>query len=393
MEAGSNTVVVIGSGPAGVASALALKDAGLRPLLVEQGDKVGSSWRHRRYDRLYLNTSGKLSHLPGRPYPEGTPDFPSRDQMVEHLERHAAEDGIDLLLDTTVDCIDQNDDGWLVWTSSGKIHTRQLIVATGHQNTPVIPEWKGRSDFKGELLHSSEYRNPDAYRGTKVLVVGSGNSGMEIAHDLAEGGASEVRLSVRTPPNIIPLEGTSGEVIASVLYKLPLRIGDAMTRFNRRQTIGDLSEYGLPVPEEGLFSRLRRLDQVPPILSEEVIESIKKRKFEVVSAVESLDATGVQLADGERMEPDAVICATGYRTGLEPLVGHLGVLDEQGVPKAVEGKPAALGLRFVGYVPRPAGIYYFGREGKRAAKAIARELRTAGAPQPRRARASASALS
>ena len=313
--------------------------------------------------------------------------------MVEHLERHAAEDGIDLLLDTTVDCIDHNDDGWLVWTSSGKIHTRQLIVATGHQNTPVIPEWKGRSDFKGELLHSSEYRNPDAYRGTKVLVVGSGNSGMEIAHDLAEGGASEVRLSVRTPPNIIPLEGTSGEVIASVLYKLPLRIGDAMTRFNRRQTIGDLSEYGLPVPEEGLFSRLRRLDQVPPILSEEVIESIKKRKFEVVGAVESLDATGVQLADGERMEPDAVICATGYRTGLEPLVGHLGVLDEQGVPKAVEGKPAAPGLRFVGYVPRPAGIYYFGREGKRAAKAIARELRTAGAPQPRRARASASALS
>jgi hypothetical protein len=172
-----------------------------------------------------------------------------------------------------------------------------------------------------------------------------------------------------------------------------LRIGDAMTRFNRRQNVGDLSEYGLPVPEEGLFSRLRRFGQVPPILSEEVIESIKERRFEVVGAVESLDVTGVQLADGERIEPDAVVCATGYRCGLEPLVGHLGVLDEQGVPKAVEGKPAAPGLRFVGYVPRPAGIYYFGREGKRAAKAIARELRTAGAPEPRRGRASASALS
>ena len=101
----------------------------------------------------------------------------------------------------------------------------------------------------------------------------------------------------------------------------------------------------------------------------------------------------MQLADGERMEPDAVICATGYRAGLEPLVGHLGVLNQPGVPKAVEGKPAAPGLRFVGYVPRPAGIHYFGREGKRAAKAIARELRTAGAPKPRRARASASARS
>ncbi len=374
---------MIGAGPAGVASALALKDAGLRPLLIDQGDKVGSSWRDRRYDRLNLNTSGSLSHLPGRPYPEGTPDFPSRDQMVEHLERHAQEDGIDLLLDTTVDCIDRNDDGWLLWTSAGKIHTRQLIVATGHQNTPFIPEWKGRSSFKGELLHSSEYRNPEPYRGKQVLVVGSGNSGMEIAHDLAEGGASEVRLSVRTPPNIIPLEGTSGEVIASVLYKLPLRVGDAVTRFNRRQNIGDLSEYGLPVPEEGLFSRLRRLGQVPPILSEEVIESIKERRFEVVGAVESLDAMGVQLADGERIEPDAVVCATGYRTGLEPLVGRLGVLDEVGVPKALHGKPAAPGLRFVGYVPRPAGIYYFGKEAKRAAKAIKRELRRAGPTQPK----------
>ena len=223
--------------------------------------------------------------------------------MVEHLERHAAEEGIDRLFDTTVDCMERNDDGWLLWTSSGKIHTRQVIVATGHQNTPFIPEWEGWSRFKGDLLHSSEYRNPEPYRGKTVLVVGSGNSGIEIAHDLATGGAGEVRLAVRTPPNIIPLEGTSGEVIASVLYKLPLRVGDAVTGFNRRQNIGDLSDYGLPVPEEGLFSRLRRIGQVPPILSEEVVESIKERRFEVVAAVESLDASGVELVDGGGSSP------------------------------------------------------------------------------------------
>lgn len=374
MEAGANTVVVIGAGPAGVASALALKDAGLRPLLVDRG-RAGSSWRERRYDRLTLNTSGKVSHLPGRPYPEGTPEFPTRDQMVDHLERGAAEDGIDRLFDTTVDCIERNDRGWLLWTSAGKIHTRQVIVATGHQNAPFIPEWKGRASFEGELLHSSEYRNPEPYRGKRVLVVGSGNSGIEIAHDLATGGAAEVRLSVRTPPNIIPLEGTSGEVIASVLYKLPLRVGDAVTRLNRRQNIGDLAEYGLPIPEEGLFSRLRRIGQVPPILGEEVVESIKERRFEVVGAVGSLDASGVDLADGGRIEPDAVIAATGWRPGLEEMVGKLGVLDEAGMPRVVGGGSAAPGLRFVGYVPRPAGIYYFGKEAKRAAKAIARELR------------------
>ena len=152
---------------------------------------------------------------------------------------------------------------------------------------------------------------------------------------------------MRTPPNIIPLEGTSGEVIASVLYKLPLRVGNAVTRFNRRMNIGDLSEYGLPGPKEGLFSRLRRLGQVPPILSEEVIESVKERRFVIVGAVESLDATAVVLADGERIEPDAVICATGYRRDLEPLVGHLGVLDANGKPLVQGDKAAAQGLRFI----------------------------------------------
>jgi Pyridine nucleotide-disulphide oxidoreductase len=384
MNAGPNTVVVVGAGPAGIASALALKDAGLRPLLIEKGDRVATSWRERRYDRLTLNTSGKVSHLPDRPYPDGTPEFPPRDQVVAHLERGAQEEGIDLLLDTAVECIDRNDNGWLLWTSAGKIHTRQLIVATGHQNEPVVPDWEGRSKYKGELLHSADYKSPAAYRGKRVLVVGAGNSGMEIAHDLTTGGASEVRMSVRTPPNMLPRKGTSDEILASVLYKLPNRIGDAMTRFARKQEIGDLSEYGLPVPEEGLFSRLERIGQVPAILSEEVIESIKERRFEVVGAVESLDASGVNLAAGERIEPDAVICATGYRCGLEQLVGRFAVLDEDGVPKAIRGRAAAPGLRFVGYEPRPAGIHYYGKEAKRATKEIKRELRAnpVGGSQP-----------
>ena len=380
MEAGSNTVVVIGAGPAGLASALALKDAGMRPLVIDRAEEVGSAWRGR-YDGLELNTARTFSHLPGRPYPEGTPMFPSRDQIIDHLERHAQEDGIDWLLDTTVECIDRNNGGWLLWTSAGKIHTRQLIVATGHENTPHTPEWTGRSSFEGELLHSSKYRNAKPYRGAKALVVGSGNSGMEIAHELAEAGASKVWLSVRTPPNIIPREGAVGEAFAALLYRLPLRVADAFTRFNRRMNVGDLTEFGLPVPEEGVFARLRRQNVVPAILREEVIESIKERKVEVVAAVDSLDPAEVRLADDNHIEPDAVICATGYRRGLEPLVGKLGVLDESGgLPKTVGGRPAAPGLRFVGYVPRPAGMHYMGREARRAAKGIARELRRAGAP-------------
>ncbi len=86
-------VVVIGAGPSGVAAALSLRDRGLRPLLVDRADHVGSSWK-ARYDRLKLNTGRRTSHMPNRPYPKGTDVFPTRDQVVEHLDRHAHEDGI-----------------------------------------------------------------------------------------------------------------------------------------------------------------------------------------------------------------------------------------------------------------------------------------------------------
>jgi hypothetical protein len=108
-----------------------------------------------------------------------------------------------------------------------------------------------------------------------------------------------------------------------------------------------------------------------------VIYPIREGRIEVVAAVESLDASGVRLADGSRVEPEALVCATGYRRALEPLVGHLGVLDERGVPRAVGATPAADGLRFIGFVPRPGGIGDMANEAKRASRAIARELRRA----------------
>jgi hypothetical protein len=158
------------------------------------------------------------------------------------------------------------------------------------------------------------------------------------------------------------------------LLPLPARFGDAVARFGRRMGVGDLTEYGLPVPEEGVFSRLHRLGVAPAIVDQEVIEAIKARRIEVVRGVESLDETGVRLADGARVEPDVVICATGYRRGLEPLVGHLGVLDDRGVPRARGETAAAGGLRFLGFVSRPGALGYMGREAKRAARAIVREL-------------------
>jgi cation diffusion facilitator CzcD-associated flavoprotein CzcO len=370
-------VLIVGAGPAGVAAAVALKDRGVRPIVVDQAQSVASSWR-RRYDRLRLNTCRPFSHLPKRRFPRGTPMFPSRDQLIEHLERHAGEDGIELKLGTRVERIDRADGGWALETSAGERRAPQVIVAAGYEQEPIIPNWSGRASFGGELLHSSEYRNPEPFKGKRVLVVGPGCSGMEIAYDLAEHGASRVWLAVRTPPNILLRSGPGGlpgDVMGVILLHFPLRIGDAVARFGSRQDPGDLTEYGLPMPDEGVFTRLRRTGQAPAIVDKEVIEAVKAGRIEVVGAVASLDETGVELAGGARVEPDAVICATGYGRVLDPLVGHLGVLDEHGIPRSRGATPAAPGLRFIGYVPRPGGLGYAGKESRKAARAIARELR------------------
>src|SRR3954447_16844292 len=104
----SHQVAIIGAGTSGVSAAVALADRGVKPLLLDRADQVGSSWRSR-YDRLRLNTGRQFSHLPDRPYPTGTPTFPTRDQVVDHIERHANEDGIALRLGCTAERVDRSD--------------------------------------------------------------------------------------------------------------------------------------------------------------------------------------------------------------------------------------------------------------------------------------------
>ena len=373
---GEHEVAIVGAGPAGISTAVALKDRGVRPLLIDRAESVGSSWR-TRYDRLKLNTGRQFSHLPGRKYPKGTPTFPTRDQVIEHLEDGAREDGMELLLGSSVERIEPRNGGWSLETSTGLVSSRQVVVATGYEHSPLIPDWPGRESFAGELLHSSEYRNPAPFQGMRVLVVGPGCSGMEIAHDLATGGAAKVWLSARTPPNIIKRQGPvglPGDVIATPLYHAPIRLADAIARFGRKMDFGDLSEYGLPVPEEGIFARNARLGVAPAIVDKEVIDSIKARQIEIVRGMDAFADGEAVLADGARVDPDAVICATGYHRGLEPLVGHLGVLDDRGRPRVVGETPAANGLRFVGFIPRPSQIGASAKQARRAARAIVREL-------------------
>jgi cation diffusion facilitator CzcD-associated flavoprotein CzcO len=369
-------IAIIGAGPAGISVALSLRDRGLRPLLIDRADQVGSSWRSR-YDRLKLNTGRPFSHLPNRPYPQGTPMFPSRDDVVAHLDRHAHEDGIDLRMQAEVTRIDRRARGWRLATSDGEMDARHVVVAIGNQHTARIPQWPGADGFTGQILHSSEYRNPCPYQGRKVLVVGSGSSGMEIAHDLATGGAGKVWLGIRTPPNILLRSlpgGLPGDLVSLPLFRAPVRVADAISTAARRANLGDLTEFGLPIPPEGTFTRVKLHDQVPALVDMDVINAFRDGSIQVVATVESFDGDHVVLVDGSRVDPHAVVLATGYQRGLESLVGHLGVLDERGKPVAWGERPAADGLRFIGYDVRPSLIGYMAKQSKRIARRIAAEL-------------------
>jgi cation diffusion facilitator CzcD-associated flavoprotein CzcO len=367
--------VIIGAGPAGLAAAAQLQRRRIPTVVLERGDAVGFSWRGR-YDRLRLNSSRWFSNLPGARYGREVGSFPARDDVVRYLRGYADRHELDVRLRTAVERIDRDGEGFVVRTSAGDIAADHIVVATGYSRAGRIPAWPGRERFGGPLLHAADYRNPAPFAGGDVLVVGPGCSGMEIAYDLATGGAGRVRMAVRTPPNIL-VRMPIGPLLARGLARLPSERADAILRKVRLKELGDLTEYGLPIPEEGVISRLKRLRVAPSIVDKEWIEAIKDGRVEVVAGVESFDGAGVHLADGTRIEPDAVVAATGYRRGLEPLVGHLGVLDERGTPLVHQGEAAADGLRFVGYLPRPAHLGYLGGEAKIAAKGIAREMRAA----------------
>jgi thioredoxin reductase len=306
-------------------------------------------------------------------FPRGTPTFPARDEFVRYLESYVSKHDLQVHCGVKVGRIDRVADGWRLATSAGELTARNVIVATGHERIPKMPDWPGYRRFPGRLLHSAEYRNPREFRGRDVLVVGSGCSAMDIAGDLTQGGAGRVRLAVRTQPHLVLRNSAWGpnDLLAAALQRVPTRIADSIDEFIRRKTVGDLALWGLTVPAEGTFSALRRDDSQPTIIDPDVIEAIMGGRIEIIAEVSSVDANGVRLKDGTVLWPDTIIAATGFRTGLEPLVGHLGVLDDGGMPRDSYGSASVPGLYFLGY---ETGVGVIGPRSRRATRHLCREL-------------------
>jgi putative flavoprotein involved in K+ transport len=338
--------VIVGGGAAGLAVAAALRREGISAPVLEAGDEVGSAWR-ARYERLHLHTPRLLSGLPGYRIPRRYGRWLPRDAVVDYLQAYSQRLELDVQVGSRVERIDPGDGDWLVRLPDEVLQAQHVVLATGYSNVPYLPPWPGADAYRGELLHSSAYRNARPFMGRDVLVVGSGNSGAEIAADLADAGAGRVRISVRTPPHITkraPL-GIPAQLIGIALMHLPLRLGASIQRTSRRLTIPDLSARGLPVPAESLGAQFARTGTIP-ILDVGFVEAVQSGRLEVVAAVEEFDGSEILLADGSRIQVEVVIAATGFRPGLEPLVQHLGVLDEHGLPRDDEPVP---GLHFIGY--------------------------------------------
>jgi lysine/ornithine N-monooxygenase len=342
--------LIIGAGPAGLATAARLRKANLDFTIIEQSQHVGNAWRNH-YDRLHLHTVKEWSHLPHLPFPEDYPRYVSRQQLVDYMVNYAQHFDIKPKHGVEVLTIKKAGDNWKAITKSGETFlAKNIIVATGVNRTPKVPTWRGQTDFKGKIEHSRTYKNPKPYLDKRVLVVGIGNTGAEIALDLSEHGV-ETTIVARGEISLVPrdLNGRPVQVTGKQLEKLPFGLGDWLGAQIRKVYFGDLSKYGLKMSKESPTKLLRETGKTP-LIDLGTIAAIKVGKIKVVGDIDYFTKTGVTFKEEGYREFDAVILATGYAAKIEELVENgVNLLDNYGCTKSPIGPDFHEGLYFVGF--------------------------------------------
>jgi cation diffusion facilitator CzcD-associated flavoprotein CzcO len=375
-------VLVVGAGPAGLAVAHELARVGLRPRVVDGAGRVAQPWRDR-HDMLHLNTHSRFSALPGLRFPRAAGAFPHRDDVVRYLEEYVRRLPVDVEWDIVVGRVDHEDRHWVARSAAGDLHARDIVVATGSDRVPVRQRWPGEAEFPGEIRHAADVRRPRDLAGRRVLIVGGGNSGVDLAGALLRVGVGKLWVSVRHGVTILPrrLGRVPVHPLGILARGAPVRFQDLTVEMTSRLAFGDLRRVGYPPPQQGAAS-LFAARGISPAADDGFVAALQRGRASVVGPVDRFAADGVVLADGQRLDADVVVCATGYRPGLEPLVGHLDVLDGRGRPVAVPGPVSGWpGLWFAGQRPPFHGnLYGRGPEARRLAARMRHGRERSGPP-------------
>jgi cation diffusion facilitator CzcD-associated flavoprotein CzcO len=324
-------IIIVGAGPAGLATAYLLQQRGL-PYTVLEKHSVGWSWQNH-YDRLHLHTLKEVSALPGLPMPDEYPRFPSREQHLNYLRHYAKDFALNITTEINVErALYRHQPGdWVLETNKGLVQGDVLIAASGIWSKPFRPRFDNEDHFRGEIIHASQYRNPKPFVGKRVLVVGAGNTGCELAVDLSEYGA-DVTILVRNGVEFVPFPSSVAVVKGAgwLLRTVPHRVGEWLLGLVRR----DFSYLDLPPATEGHVNSY-------PVVGYALPRAVEAGRVKVMNGgIREFTADGVLFADPAEthLAFDVVILATGYRPALQ-------FISEPDLERDLSGQPCLVNGR------------------------------------------------
>ncbi|CAF2311229.1 hypothetical protein BRARA_J00274 [Brassica rapa] len=358
-----NGPVIVGAGPSGLAVAAGLKREGVPFIILERANCIASLWQNRTYDRLKLHLPKQFCQLPNFPFPEDYPEYPTKFQFIQYLEEYATHFDINPKYNETVQSAkyDETFGLWRVKTisKSGQLGScefeyicRWLVVATGENAEKVVPDFEGLEDFGGDVLHAGDYKSGGRYQGKKVLVVGCGNSGMEVSLDLYNHGANP-SMVVRSSVHVLPREilgKSTFELGVTMMKWMPVWLADKTLLLLARIVLGNTDKYGLKRPTIGPLE-LKNKEGKTPVLDIGALPKIRAGKIKIVPGIIKFGRGMVELVDGRVLDIDSVILATGYRSNVPSWLKDNDFFSDDGIPKNPfpNGWKGEAGLYAVGF--------------------------------------------
>lgn len=349
--------IIIGGGPSGLAVAACLSQHKIPFLILERSNCIASLWQYKTYDRLKLHLPKHFCQLPLKGFPNTFPKYPSKYQFISYMESYANHFNIHPRFNQSVKSAEfhKGSNLWVVKTQDFEYVSHWLVVATGENAEPLVPKIPGLESFQGNVAHTSVYKSGSEYKNQRVLVIGCGNSGMEVSLDLCRYNATP-HLVARNTVHVLPREmfGFSTFGIAMALHKwLPIKLVDKILLLVTNITLGNTNHYGIKRPKTGPIE-LKLATGKTPVLDVGQLAQIKCGNIKVMEGVKEITKNGAKFIDGQEREFDAIILATGYKSNVPTWLKGCDFFTEDGMPKTPfpHGWKGEQGLYTVGFTRR-----------------------------------------